>query len=145
MPEFFTAPPPYEGGCLCSQVRYVAREAPLGARICHCRLCQKAQGSPFLAQASFPKRSMTITGQTGQHQSSRRLIRHFCPNCGTRLFIDVAALELRGLNGCLLPDEAFQAQYHMQCQFAVRPVSDNLPHYQLRSPQFGGPDERVDW
>jgi hypothetical protein len=33
----------------------------------------------------------------------------------------------------------------MHCQFAVRPVKDDLPHYKSLAPQYGGPDETVDW
>jgi hypothetical protein len=33
----------------------------------------------------------------------------------------------------------------MQCQFAVRPVSDDLPHYKSMPKRFGGSDETVKW
>src|SRR5215475_2324006 len=52
-----------------------------------------------------------------------------------------AVRGLRGVNGYLLPQERFHAQYHMQCQFAVRPLVDELPHYKSRAPQFGGPSD----
>jgi hypothetical protein len=69
--------------------------------------------------------------------------RYTCAVCGTRLFIDVTRIGLRGLNGALWPD--FEASFHMQCKFAVNPVVDDLPHYAGRPPQFGGTDERVPW
>ena len=64
---------------------------------------------------------------------------------GTRLFIDVLPLKLRGVNGFLLPPGEFKATLHMQCQFAVLPVRDDLPHYKSRPARFGGSDETVDW
>ena len=80
-------PPPYEGGCACGAVRFRVEAPPIGVRICHCRICQKAMASPFIVQASFPKSAVTVTGETSFWQSSPRLKRHFCPCCGTRVTI----------------------------------------------------------
>ena len=75
----------------------------------------------------------------------KRNPRSICRVCGTKLFIEVATLNLRGVNGYMLPDDAFHPQFHMQCRFAVYPIRDDLPHYRARAPQFGGPEEFVDW
>jgi len=66
-------------------------------------------------------------------------------DCGARLFIDVLALRLRGVNGYLLPPGRFEPQFDMRRQFAVRPVEDSLPHFKSRPARFGGSDETVDW
>ncbi|HXW19776.1 MAG TPA: GFA family protein, partial [Roseiarcus sp.] len=39
------------GGCQCGAVRYRLTASPTGASICHCRMCQKAGGAPFMAFA----------------------------------------------------------------------------------------------
>jgi len=75
----------------------------------------------------------------------RRSPRVTCGACGTRPFIDVPPLKLRGVNGYLLAPDEFQAAFHMQCRFAVRPVRDGLPHYKGRPAGFGGSDETMDW
>jgi hypothetical protein len=77
---------PHEGGCLCGAVRYEVEGEPLNVRVCHCRNCQKAMGSPYYARAMFPQTALTIEGETAHYPTSDRIDRVFCPRCGTRLF-----------------------------------------------------------
>jgi hypothetical protein len=76
----------HEGGCMCGAVRFTAEGQPINVRVCHCRMCQKAMGSPFFARALFDQKSLTVRGETGRYASSNTRERVFCKICGTRLF-----------------------------------------------------------
>lgn len=131
--------------CRCGTIELEIAAAPLAQFYCHCDDCQAVHGAAYVPESAYPADAVTVVKGEPASWTLKRNPRLFCRDCGTRLFIEVAALKVRGLNGYLLPAEAFRPQFHMQCQYAVRPVTDDLPHYRARPSQFGGSDERVDW
>jgi hypothetical protein len=68
-----------------------------------------------------------------------------CATCGTFLFAEIAAVSARSVSGFLLPKSEFKPQFHVQCQRAILPIIDNLPHYKGFPPEFGGTGELVGW
>ena len=72
------------GGCQCGAVRYRLDLVPSGTHICHCRMCQKASGGPFMA--SVLTSSFAVTrGALSTFRSSEIAERGFCGACGTPL------------------------------------------------------------
>jgi hypothetical protein len=131
--------------CRCGEIEIELTVPPIAQFFCHCDDCQAMHGAAYVPESVYPAEAVKIVRGTPVTYTLKRNPRYTCPTCGTRLFIDVLARNLRGLNGYLLAAEQFNPAYHMQCQFAVMPVKDSLPHYKSRAPQFGGPDETVDW
>ncbi len=74
------------GGCQCGAVRYRLMAEPTGVNICHCRMCQKAGGSPFMAFGGVRMAEFVVThGAISTFLSSDIAERGFCAKCGTPL------------------------------------------------------------
>lgn len=79
------------GGCLCGAVRYEIR-APLVSCHCHCSLCRRASGAPFVTWTSVVNRDFRWTrGEPKTVRSSAWATRLFCSACGTPLMFQVDA------------------------------------------------------
>jgi hypothetical protein len=128
----------HEGGCLCGAVRFRAEGEPLNVRVCHCRNCQKAMGSPFFARALFPQSALTVEGATSRYPTSARLERLFCTKCGTRLFAWRADGTAAGVALAAFDDRnAFRPTEHIWLSEKmdwVR-IEDGLKQYQGSVPQ----------
>jgi hypothetical protein len=80
------APTGLTGGCQCGAVRYRLDASPDNENICHCRMCQKAGGAPFMAFAGVPAAKLTwLKGAPKIFASSAIAERGFCETCGTPL------------------------------------------------------------
>ena len=74
------------GGCQCGAVRYRLEAEPVGSNVCHCRMCQKAGGGPFMAFAGVKLAELVWTrGAPKLFASSDFAERGFCADCGTPL------------------------------------------------------------
>jgi hypothetical protein len=63
---------------------------PLRISVCHCLACQRRTGSPFGAQARFPRERATIEGRSAPYlrtaDSGNQIRFHFCPECGATVY-----------------------------------------------------------
>lgn len=93
-----TKPKTYRGGCQCGAIRFHTTELTDSARICHCRMCQKAVGNFFAALVNTPKAKLTWTrGTPARFSSSGDVDRGFCAQCGTPLFCEYLPGDQTGL------------------------------------------------
>jgi len=131
--------------CRCGTVEVEITSEPIAQFFCHCDDCQAVHGGAYAPESAYAADAVKVTRGDPMTWKLKRNPRFTCPDCGTRLFIDVLNLRVRGVNGFLLPQAQFKPTFHMQCQFAIRPVADDLPHYKSRPARFGGSDETMDW
>ena len=76
----------HTGRCLCGAVRYVARGTPKSVSNCHCSLCRRASGGPFVTFARYAKEQVEFThGAPAWYRSSDSAERGFCTACGGSL------------------------------------------------------------
>jgi hypothetical protein len=83
-------PPPYAGGCLCGQSRYVLDARPLAVNACHCNDCKKLTGATNLLMILASRSAFTHTGAVDRWRkradSGREIDIIRCAACGTRLW-----------------------------------------------------------
>jgi hypothetical protein len=126
-----------EGGCLCGAVRFKASGEPINVRVCHCRNCQKAMGSPFFARALFDQNALAVEGETARYASSETHDRVFCKACGTRLFSWRRNGTAAGVALAVFDDRnAFSPTEHIWVSEKMHWVTldDGLPQYQETVP-----------
>lgn len=71
----------FAGGCLCGDIRILAKGRPYRVGLCHCLDCRKHHGALFHASAIFPEDAVIIEGETRDFAG-----RHFCVRCGSSVF-----------------------------------------------------------
>ena len=116
------------GGCQCGAVRYRLDSAPVDVNICHCRMCQKATGSPFGAFASVKTDALAFThGAPRLFQSSSIAERGFCADCGTPLTYRGLSSSRTSVTICSLDDpDAVAPESQLEADHAVAWVSECL-------------------
>ncbi len=110
-----------EGGCSCGKVRYSAEAEPIFQGLCHCKSCQKANGSSYNPVVAIPAPALKVTGDLKQYDSkgdSGQGTHHtFCPNCGSPItgFADVMQGVVMISVGTLDDSSWFQPSMQIYC------------------------------
>jgi len=86
-----------KGQCLCGSVKFSATHAEPEFGACHCRMCQRWAGGPFMATSA----RVTFDSEENlvRFRSSDWAERGFCGKCGTNLFY--RALHLESYEMCI--------------------------------------------
>jgi hypothetical protein len=134
-----------EAQCRCGAIGLTIVGKPLAQLYCHCDDCQAAHSAAYVSSAIYPATAVEVERGTPAATVVKATPRMRCGDCGVHLFSELAKEGLRSVNAYLLPKGEFAPQFHVQCQYAVLPVVDNLPHYKAFPPAFGGDEEYVEW
>ena len=114
------------GGCQCGAVRYELLVRPQHAGICHCRMCQRASGQPFMAFAGVKYDELRWTrGRPSLFASSNIVERGFCGQCGTPLTYRRFAGDSIGVTiGSLDDPEAVRPMRQLGLESALSWIGD---------------------
>ena len=75
-----------EGGCFCGSIRYSFEDKNYPSANCHCSMCRRISGAPFVPWLAIPKNSFSYAaGLPKKLVSSSHGTRYFCQECGTPL------------------------------------------------------------
>ncbi|MER8751789.1 GFA family protein [Mesorhizobium sp. M1050] len=73
---------PWDGGCMCGQIRFRITKPPLLTMACHCTGCQRLTASAYSLSFAMPSEGFTITQgeltRGGLHGIHQQL---YCPHC----------------------------------------------------------------
>lgn len=113
--------PAFTGGCQCGAIHYKSVSKPEFGAHCHCQHCRKSTGSEHLSALFVPNASFSFTGNTSIYETTgdggAQLQRHFCPTCGSSLFIEH---KPKGgyfvMAGTLDDIELFSADFELYCK-----------------------------
>jgi hypothetical protein len=130
--------PPITGGCQCGAVRFRVDGALGEASICHCRMCQKAMGGFFGPFVSVRFAELVWTrGARKRFQSSNKVQRGFCGDCGTPLTFEYGERSIGLTVGALdRPEEARLAeQLSPEARVPCFDTLANLPAHESSEPK----------
>src|SRR5215475_12420878 len=123
------------GGCFCGRIRYEAVGTPFNETNCHCAICRRTTGAPFVTWFSVARPQFRIVcGEPTRFRSTTKGTRSFCPQCGTHLTfehedfsdeIDVTTCSLDA------PDELPPKDHtYTNSELGWVKLADRLPEYQ---------------
>jgi hypothetical protein len=131
------------GQCLCGTVRYEVEGPFVNMLHCHCSMCRKHHGTPFVTWAAAPLAGFRFTaGETAvaRYDSSPGYHRSFCSHCGSVIpegneAFGIAICPAGNLEG----DLGIEPQFHMfvGSKAPWYEITDDLPQHESWPPQFG--------
>ncbi len=132
---------PISGGCLCGAVRFRVTARPFAAYYCHCTMCQRNGGGPFMVGATVPIEAFAFTkGEPKVYESSPGFVRLSCDECGSALGFQ-AKDNPKLADFCLgsLDDpNAIKPEFHMftSTQVSWCEMADGLPRHDEGAPEL---------
>jgi hypothetical protein len=129
-----TTQPTLEGGCFCGAIRYRIRGTPTQETHCHCSICRRTTGAPFVTWFTVRPDELAFTiGEPARFASSDHGTRGFCARCGTQLtFASTRAPDEIDVTTCSLDEpERVPPRDHTRTssQLSWIALADGLPRF----------------
>ncbi len=124
------------GRCMCGDVRFEVHGKPGPVAYCHCKRCQRANGSAFAANAPVRARYLKwLSGRDGirEYESSPGKFRAFCSRCGSPIYSRMASdpetfrIRLGVVDGD--PGRRAFAHFWVSEKAPWHEITDDLPQY----------------
>lgn len=129
-----------KGHCFCGAVRYEASGTPSLETNCHCSMCRRTSGAPFVAWFTVLVSEFCFTsGKPASFKSSEHGTRTFCSSCVTPLTfqsekypteIDVTTCSLEDPERLLPKDHT-----RISSKLSWVRLADDLPVYSEARPE----------
>jgi hypothetical protein len=128
-----------KGSCLCEGIQYQYDGEITELAVCHCNMCKRAQGTPFVTNAPISFSAFKIlTGSEllKSYYSSANKKRVFCSNCGSPIFSqrndmpETIRLRVGTVTEGTIPRPSYQIYCESISAWFV--LSDNMPKYQQK-------------
>jgi hypothetical protein len=131
--------------CHCGAVKFELTGDPVAQFYCHCDDCQLVHSAAYVPIAMYKAEQVRPISGTPTKWKLKNNPRTMCPGCGTRMFAEPPGMGVAGVVAYLLPKGTFKPAFHIQCQHALLPIKDDLPHFKGFPGAFGGSDDQVSW
>src|SRR6266545_2269937 len=125
----------YEGGCHCGRVEFQLDGPPMQSVFCHCSICRRSTGSPYVMGGFWDLRRTRIlrAAPLVERATSACVTRHRCPDCGAAIFNAVRSVE-QPTNNFMLAlvrelDAAARPTHHIYYADRVIDIQDDLPRF----------------
>ena len=123
------------GGCFCGWIRYETAATQFDETNCHCSICCRTSGAPFVAWFSVPRSEFRLVCcEPTRFESISKGTRSFCPRCGTQLtFEHEDFLDEIDVTTCSLDDPERvppKDHTHTSSKLSWVKLSDQLPEHQ---------------
>jgi hypothetical protein len=127
------------GGCFCGRIRYQATGTPYNQTNCHCSICRRTTGAPFVTWFSVKRSEFRIVaGEPARFDSSTHATRGFCGHCGTQLTFESSEFpDELDVTTCSLDDpQSLPPRDHTRTSSKLHWIrlADGLPEYREARP-----------